>query len=125
MDFNFVECVQEYLFVFQEFFVVIVSNWLFVYWLVNIGVFDFFSVWDVEIKYVFDFFIVFKGLFDVKVGEKIGLIGCIGSGKLILGMSLLRFIDFIFGSIFLDGIDIIKIGVDDLVSFLQLYGIGY
>jgi ABC-type multidrug transport system fused ATPase/permease subunit len=43
-------------------------------------------------------------------------IGRTGSGKSTLAMSLLRFAEPSSGSIWLDGIDITSIGVDDLVS---------
>ncbi|OWZ59696.1 ATP-binding cassette transporter [Cryptococcus neoformans c45] len=116
MDFNSVERVQEYLSVPQEPPAVIASNRPPAYWPANTGASDFLSVRDVEIKYAPDLPTVFKGSFDVKAGEKIGLIGRTGSGKSTLGMSLLRFTDPTSGSIFLDGIDITKIGVDDLRS---------
>lgn len=116
MDFNSVERVQEYLSVPQEPPAVIASNRPPAYWPANTGAPDFLSVRDVEIKYAPDLPTVFKGSFDVKAGEKVGLIGRTGSGKSTLGMSLLRFTDPTSGSIFLDGIDITKIGVDDLRS---------
>lgn len=120
MDFNSVERVQEYLSVPQEPPAVIPSNRPPAYWPANTGAPDFLSVRDIEIKYAPDLPTVFKGSFDIKGGEKIGLIGRTGSGKSTLGMSLLRFTDPTSGSIFLDGIDITKIGVDDLVSFFQV-----
>ncbi|KIR42549.1 ATP-binding cassette transporter [Cryptococcus deuterogattii 99/473] len=115
MDFNSVERVQEYLSVPQEPPAVIPSNRPPAYWPANTGAPDFLSVRDIEIKYAPDLPTVFKGSFDIKAGEKIGLIGRTGSGKSTLGMSLLRFTDPTSGSIVLDGIDITKIGVDDLV----------
>ncbi|KGB75304.2 ATP-binding cassette transporter [Cryptococcus deuterogattii R265] len=116
MDFNSVERVQEYLSVPQEPPAVIPSNRPPAYWPANTGAPDFLSVRDIEIKYAPDLPTVFKGSFDIKAGEKIGLIGRTGSGKSTLGMSLLRFTDPTSGSIVLDGIDITKIGVDDLRS---------
>ncbi|TYJ55637.1 hypothetical protein B9479_003669 [Cryptococcus floricola] len=116
MDFNSVERVQEYLSLPQEPPGVIENSRPPAYWPSNSGSSDFISVRDVEIKYAPDLPTVFKGSFDVKAGEKIGLIGRTGSGKSTLGMSLLRFTDPTSGSIWLDGIDITKIGVDDLRS---------
>ncbi|WVQ85985.1 hypothetical protein IAT38_008153 [Cryptococcus sp. DSM 104549] len=116
MDFNSVERVQEYLSLPQEPPSVIPGNRPPAYWPSNNGSSDFLSVRDVEIKYAPDLPTVFKGSFDVKAGEKIGLIGRTGSGKSTLGMSLLRFTDPTAGSIWLDGIGITSIGVDDLRS---------
>ncbi|WVQ70586.1 hypothetical protein IAR50_000105 [Cryptococcus sp. DSM 104548] len=116
MDFNSVERVQEYLSLPQEPAGVIEGSRPPAYWPSNRDSCDFISVRNVEIKYAPDLPTVFKGSFDVKAGEKIGLIGRTGSGKSTLGMSLLRFTDPTSGSIWLDGIDITKIGVDDLRS---------
>ncbi|OCF31742.1 ATP-binding cassette transporter [Kwoniella heveanensis BCC8398] len=116
MDFNSVERVQEYLSLPQEPPAVIPNNRPPAYWPSNNGSSDFLSVRDLEIKYAPDLPTVFKGSFDIKAGEKIGLIGRTGSGKSTLAMSMLRFTDPYSGSIWLDGIDITKIGVDDLRS---------
>nr|ODN96123.1 ATP-binding cassette transporter [Cryptococcus depauperatus CBS 7855] len=116
MDFNSVERVQEYLTLPQEPPAFIPSHRPPAYWPSNNKSPDFLSVRDVEIKYAPNLPTVFKGSFDVKAGEKIGLIGRTGSGKSTLGMSLLRFTDPASGSIWLDGIDITSIGVDDLRS---------
>ncbi|WVF67988.1 hypothetical protein IAT40_002750 [Kwoniella sp. CBS 6097] len=116
MDFNSVERVQEYLSLPQEAPAIIPTNRPPAYWPSNNGSSDFLSVRDLEIKYAPDLPTVFKGSFDIKAGEKIGLIGRTGSGKSTLAMSMLRFTDPYSGSIWLDGIDITKIGVDDLRS---------
>nr|XP_018259698.1 ATP-binding cassette transporter [Kwoniella dejecticola CBS 10117]OBR81856.1 ATP-binding cassette transporter [Kwoniella dejecticola CBS 10117] len=118
MDFNSVERVQEYLSLPQEPPAVVPRNRPPAYWpSTNASTKDqFLSVRDLEIKYAPDLPTVFKGSFDIKAGEKIGLIGRTGSGKSTLAMSLLRFAEPYGGSIWLDGIDITKIGVDDLRS---------
>ncbi|HRK21360.1 MAG TPA: ABC transporter ATP-binding protein [Fimbriimonadaceae bacterium] len=51
---------------------------------------------------------------DVKAGEMIGLVGHSGSGKSTLMSLLLRFYDPTQGQIFIDGVDLRKIKVDDL-----------
>ena len=116
MDFNSVERVEEYLQLPQEPPAVIANNRPPAYWPSSDSGSEFLSVRDVEIKYAPDLPSVFKGSFDIKAGEKIGLIGRTGSGKSTLAMSMLRFTDPASGSIWLDGIDITTIGVDDLVS---------
>lgn len=116
MDFNAVERVQEYLAIPQEPPAVIASNRPPAYWPSNNNKESFLSVRDLEIKYAPDLPTVFKGSFDIRAGEKIGLIGRTGSGKSTIAMSFLRFCEPFEGSIWLDGIDITTIGVDDLVS---------
>ena len=115
MDFNSVERLQEYLTLPQEPPAIIKNKRPPAYWPSSASGENFLSVRDLEIKYAPDLPTVFKGSFDVKAGEKIGLIGRTGSGKSTLAMSMLRFTDPTTGSIWLDGIDITTIGVDDLV----------
>ncbi|KAJ1801380.1 hypothetical protein LPJ59_000345 [Coemansia sp. RSA 2399] len=50
----------------------------------------------------------------VKHGEKIGVVGRTGAGKSTISLALLRFIEASKGRILLDGIDISKIGLEDL-----------
>ncbi|KAI9506378.1 P-loop containing nucleoside triphosphate hydrolase protein [Coemansia spiralis] len=51
---------------------------------------------------------------SVKHGEKIGVVGRTGAGKSTLSLALLRFIEASSGRIMLDGVDISKIGLEDL-----------
>ncbi len=116
MDFNAVERVEEYLHLAQEPPAVIANHRPPAYWPSGTSNTAFLSARDVEIKYAPDLPTVFKGSFEIQAGEKIGLIGRTGSGKSTLAMTMLRFTDPTSGSIWLDGIDITSIGVDDLVS---------
>ncbi|ORY29629.1 putative ATP-binding cassette transporter protein YOR1 [Naematelia encephala] len=116
MDFNSVERVQEYLNLPQEPSAVVSSAHPPAYWPSTDSGDHFLSAQDLEIKYAPDLPTVFKGSFDIKAGEKIGLIGRTGSGKSTLAMTLLRFTDPYSGKLILDGIDITTIGVDDLRS---------
>ncbi|KAF9911676.1 hypothetical protein EC991_002794 [Linnemannia zychae] len=53
-------------------------------------------------------------------GEKVGVVGRTGSGKSTLAISLFRFMDPASGTITIDGIDICKIGLQDLRSNLTI-----
>jgi len=52
--------------------------------------------------------------FKIHGGEKIGVVGRTGSGKSTTLLSLLRIIEAHSGQIFIDGVDISKLGLDDL-----------
>jgi ABC-type multidrug transport system fused ATPase/permease subunit len=54
--------------------------------------------------------------FDVKPGEKVGIVGATGCGKSTLALSLFRFVEPTEGSIKIDGIDITRVGLTDLRS---------
>ncbi|KAG0240918.1 hypothetical protein BGW41_006574 [Actinomortierella wolfii] len=79
------------------------------------------EVKDLEIKYAPDLDTVLRGIsFDVKPGEKVGVVGRTGSGKSTLALSLFRFVEPTAGSIHIDGINICDIGLDDLRSRLTI-----
>ncbi|KAJ2555510.1 hypothetical protein EV175_002249, partial [Coemansia sp. RSA 1933] len=52
--------------------------------------------------------------FSVKHGEKIGVVGRTGAGKSTLSLAFLRFVEASSGSIIVDGVDISKIGLEEL-----------
>jgi ABC-type multidrug transport system fused ATPase/permease subunit len=58
--------------------------------------------------------------FSIKGREKIGVVGRTGSGKSTLALSFFRFVEASQGSIVIDGIDISKIGTEDLRSNLTV-----
>lgn len=51
---------------------------------------------------------------NIKQKEKIGIVGRTGSGKSTLLISLLRIVEAASGKIIIDGIDVSKIGLEDL-----------
>ncbi|KAF9586708.1 hypothetical protein BGW38_008631 [Lunasporangiospora selenospora] len=58
--------------------------------------------------------------FKINAGEKVGVVGRTGSGKSTFAISLFRFMDPVRGTITIDGIDICKIGLQDLRSNLTI-----
>lgn len=54
--------------------------------------------------------------FDVKAGEKVGIVGRTGAGKSTLATAFFRFTEPSAGSIIIDGINIFEIGLEDLRS---------
>ncbi|KAF9208530.1 hypothetical protein BGZ49_008520 [Haplosporangium sp. Z 27] len=58
--------------------------------------------------------------FKINAGEKVGVVGRTGSGKSTLAISLFRFMEPSQGTIHIDGIDICKIGLQDLRSNLTI-----
>lgn len=58
--------------------------------------------------------------FEVRPGEKVGILGRTGSGKSTLALSFFRFVEPVEGRILIDGLDIAKIGLTDLRSKLTI-----
>jgi ATP-binding cassette subfamily B multidrug efflux pump len=58
--------------------------------------------------------------FEVKAGERVGIVGATGSGKTTLINLLLRFYDVNRGRITVDGVDVRNIGLEDLRSLFSL-----
>ncbi|KAH7102647.1 P-loop containing nucleoside triphosphate hydrolase protein [Auriculariales sp. MPI-PUGE-AT-0066] len=76
---------------------------------------------DVVLRYAPELEPVLRGVsFHVKPGERIGVVGRTGSGKSTLAQSLFRFVDPDEGSISVAGMDITKLGVEELRSHLTL-----
>ncbi|GAA6009491.1 hypothetical protein JCM10207_003801 [Rhodosporidiobolus poonsookiae] len=64
---------------------------------------------------------VLKGVsFEVKGGEKVGIVGRTGSGKSTLGLSFFRFIEPTSGNITIDGLNINELRLEDLRSRLTI-----
>jgi ABC-type multidrug transport system fused ATPase/permease subunit len=65
--------------------------------------------------------IVLKNVtFEIRGGEKVGLVGRTGSGKSTLALALFRILELQEGCIRIDGIDISKLGLDTLRKRLQI-----
>ncbi|KAJ7065610.1 multidrug resistance-associated ABC transporter [Mycena amicta] len=76
---------------------------------------------DLVIRYAPDLPDVLHELsFEVKAGEKIGVLGRTGSGKSTLALSFFRFVEPTSGRILIDGVDITKIGLSDLRGRLTI-----
>ena len=58
--------------------------------------------------------------FEIRPGEKVGVLGRTGSGKSTLALSFFRFVEPAEGRILIDGLDISKIGLTDLRSKLTI-----
>ncbi|KAK9710865.1 Transporter of the ATP-binding cassette (ABC) [Basidiobolus ranarum] len=58
--------------------------------------------------------------FHVKPAEKVGIVGRTGAGKSTLAVAFFRFLEPTSGSIIIDGVDIGKLGVQDLRSNLTI-----
>ncbi|KAJ7054741.1 hypothetical protein C8F01DRAFT_1221334 [Mycena amicta] len=119
LDLNSVERIVEYLELPQEPPGIIESSRPPAYWPSSAANDALIVAENVSIKYEPDLPSVIQDVsFSLRAGERVGLLGRTGSGKSTLAMSILRFTDPSSGRILIDGIDITKIGVEDLRSRL-------
>ncbi|KAJ2928533.1 hypothetical protein H1R20_g8544, partial [Candolleomyces eurysporus] len=76
---------------------------------------------DLVVRYAPDLPDVLHHLnFEIRPGEKVGILGRTGSGKSTLALSLFRFVEPTQGRIVVDGVDISKIGLADLRGKLTI-----
>lgn len=76
---------------------------------------------DVSLRYRPNTPVVLKGVeFEVKGGEKVGVVGRTGSGKSSLVQALFRIVELQRGAISIDGVDIATIGLAKLRSAMTL-----
>uniref|UniRef100_A0A6M2DRX2 ABC-type glutathione-S-conjugate transporter n=1 Tax=Xenopsylla cheopis TaxID=163159 RepID=A0A6M2DRX2_XENCH len=76
---------------------------------------------DYQVRYREGLDLVLRGVnFKVHGGEKVGIIGRTGAGKSSLTLALFRIIESAGGSIYIDGIDISKLGLHALRSRLTI-----
>jgi len=76
---------------------------------------------DVQLRYRDGLDLVLKGVsFAMKSKEKVGVVGRTGAGKSSLMMALFRLVELAGGKIIIDGVDIARIGLDDLRSKLSI-----
>ncbi|XP_046664340.1 multidrug resistance-associated protein 1-like isoform X2 [Homalodisca vitripennis] len=76
---------------------------------------------DYRVRYREGLDLVLRGIdFTVNGGEKIGIVGRTGAGKSSLTLCLFRILEAAGGHIYIDGLDISKIGLGDLRSKLTI-----
>ncbi|CEI91841.1 hypothetical protein RMCBS344292_06118 [Rhizopus microsporus] len=117
MNLNSVERVQEYLEIDQEAPAVIEGHRPPAAWPTTGAI----EVKNLVVRYAPELDPVLHGIsFSTKAHEKIGIVGRTGSGKSTMGLSFFRFLEASEGSISIDGIDIAKIGLEDLRSKITI-----
>ncbi|KAA8499894.1 Multidrug resistance-associated protein 1 [Porphyridium purpureum] len=76
---------------------------------------------NLQLRYRSDLELVLKGVsLDIKPGTKVGIVGRTGAGKSSLMVALLRLVEPTAGTIIVDGVDITKIGLEDLRSRITI-----
>ncbi|GJE85249.1 multidrug resistance-associated ABC transporter [Phanerochaete sordida] len=79
------------------------------------------KVEDLVIKYAPELPAVLHNItFEIKPGEKVGVLGRTGSGKSTLALSFFRFVEPTEGRIVVDGVNISNVGLTDLRSRLTI-----
>ncbi|KAL7749460.1 Transporter of the ATP-binding cassette (ABC) [Sorochytrium milnesiophthora] len=117
MEMNAVERVVEYLEIEQEAPAVIPGQRPPASWPAEGAI----SVRNLIVKYTPALPPVLKDVsFDVRGGEKIGVVGRTGAGKSTLAIALFRIMEASQGTITVDGVDIARIGLEDLRSRLTI-----
>lgn len=111
MDLNSVERVQEYLEIEQEAPYIVEGGRPPAAWPTE-GVIE---VKDLTVSYAPELDPVLHGIsFSTKTHEKVGIVGRTGSGKSTICLSFFRFLEASKGTIIIDGVDIAKVGLEDL-----------
>jgi ABC-type multidrug transport system fused ATPase/permease subunit len=114
---NSVERVQEYFSLEQEAEQIVETNRPTASWPQQGTI----SVQDLEVRYIVDQEPVIKGIsFQVKAGERVGIVGRTGSGKSTLALTLFRYVEPFSGKVYIDGVDTSSIGLHDLRSKLTI-----
>ncbi|KAI9439887.1 ABC transporter [Lactarius indigo] len=76
---------------------------------------------EAVLKYRPELPLVLKGLsMSVEGGEKIGIVGRTGAGKSSIMVALFRVVDLVSGSINIDGVDISKLGLNDVRNAISI-----
>ncbi|KAJ1546614.1 hypothetical protein HK405_006976 [Cladochytrium tenue] len=79
------------------------------------------EVKNLSIRYALDQPLVLNDIsFSVRGGEKIGIVGRTGAGKSTLSLAFFRIVPHAAGTIFIDGMDINRMGLTDLRSKLTI-----
>ena len=79
------------------------------------------EVSDLSVTYVPDLPCVLKHLtFSIELNQRVGIVGRTGAGKSSLTLALFRFLEAETGGIYIDGLDISKVRLEDLRSRLAI-----
>ncbi|KAI9463349.1 ABC transporter [Lactarius psammicola] len=79
------------------------------------------EIHEAFLKYRPELPLVLKGLsMSVEGGEKIGIVGRTGAGKSSIMVALFRMVELVSGSISIDGVDISKLGLNDVRKAISI-----